>query len=287
MPGPGERHYHSARPTEGVGVDRPDWAPKDVDIAKASAARLYDFYLGGSYNFEVDRELGRKVASVAPGVYDFALLNRAFLRRAVRYLQRQGIDQFLDIGSGIPTAGNVHEVAQKTDPNARVVYVDNEPVAVAHSELLLEDNPNTAAVEADLRDPDVILNHEKTRQLLDFSRPIGLLTVAVYHFIPDSDSPLALLKRYREALPSGSFLALSHVTTDVMSEQIQQLIGLYRSSQNPVTARTRAEFTAMFEGFELVEPGVVFTPEWHPESAEDVGEHPEQSAVYAAVGRKP
>lgn len=268
-------------------MDRPDWAPKDVDIAKASAARLYDFYLGGSYNFEVDRELGRKVASVAPGVYDFALLNRAFLRRAVRYLQRQGIDQFLDIGSGIPTAGNVHEVAQKTDPNARVVYVDNEPVAVAHSELLLEDNPNTAAIEADLRDPDVILNHEKTRQLLDFSRPIGLLTVAVYHFIPDSDSPLALLKRYREALPSGSFLALSHVTTDVMSEQIQQLIGLYRSSQNPVTARTRAEFTAMFEGFELVEPGVVFTPEWHPESAEDVGEHPEQSAVYAAVGRKP
>jgi hypothetical protein len=268
-------------------VDRPDWAPKGVDTEKASAARLYDFYLGGSYNFEVDRELGRKVASVAPGVYDFALRNRAFLRRAVRYFQSQGIDQFLDIGSGIPTAGNVHEVAQKTNPDARVVYVDNEPVAVAHSELLLEGNPNAAAIEADLRDPDHILHHEKTRRLLDFSRPIGLLTVAVYHFIPDSDDPLGLLSRYRAALPSGSYIALSHVTTDVMSTQIEQLIGLYRGSQNPVIARTKAQFTAMFDGFDLVEPGVVFTPEWRPESPEDAGDHPEEAAVYAAVGRKP
>ena len=268
-------------------VDRPDWAPKDVDIEKASAARLYDFFLGGSYNFEVDRELGRKVAAVAPGVFDFTRLNRAFLRRAVRYLVDQGVDQFLDIGSGIPTAGNVHEIAQKANPDARIVYVDNEPVAVAHSDLLLEGNPNAIAVEADLRDPDSILGHPKTRQMLDFSRPIGLLTVAVYHFIPESDEPLALAARYRSALPSGSYLALSHVTMDAMGEQIRQLIELYRNSQNPVTARTREQFTAMFEGFDIVEPGVVFTPQWHPESPEDVGEHPEESAVYAAVDRKP
>ena len=268
-------------------VDRPDWAPKNVDIEKASAARLYDFYLGGSYNFEVDRELGRKVAAAAPGVYDFALLNRAFLRRAVQYMVSQGIDQFLDIGSGIPTAGNVHEIAQRTNPDARVVYVDNEPVAVAHSELLLENNPNAVTIEADLREPDDILGHEKTRRMLDFSRPIGLLTVAVYHFIPDSDDPRGLLARYRSALSSGSYLALSHVTTDTMGEQVRQIIELYRNSQNPAIARTREQFTAMFDGFELVEPGVVFTPEWHPESPEDVGEHPEESAVYAGVGRKP
>jgi S-adenosyl methyltransferase len=268
-------------------VNLPDWAPKGVDVDKASAARLYDFFLGGSYNFEVDRELGRKVAAVAPGVHDFTRLNRAFLRRAVAYLCDQGVDQFLDIGSGIPTAGNVHEIAQKANSDARVVYVDNEPVAVAHSDLLLEGNPNAVAIEADLRDPDSILGHEKTRQMLDFGRPIALLTVAVYHFIPDSDQPLALAARYRSALPSGSYLALSHVTMDAMGEQIRQLIDLYRDSQNPVTARSKAEFTAMFDGFELVEPGVVFTPQWRPESPEDVGERPEDSAVYAAVGRKP
>jgi len=268
-------------------VNQPDWAPKNIDVETASAARLYDFFLGGSYNFEVDRELGRKVAAVAPGVFDFTRLNRAFLRRAVRYLGEQGIDQFLDIGSGIPTAGNVHEIAQKANPDARIVYVDNEPVAVAHSELLLEGNPNAAVIEADLRDPDSILRHEKTRRLLDFRRPIGLLTVAVYHFIPESDDPLALAAAYRDALPSGSYLALSHGTEDSLGEQIRQIMALYKNSQNPVTTRTREQVTALFDGFELVEPGVVFTPLWHPESPEDIGENPEESSVYAAVGRKP
>jgi hypothetical protein len=268
-------------------VNHPDWAPKDVDVETASAARLYDFFLGGSCNFEVDRELGRQVAAVAPGVFDFTRLNRAFLRRAVRYLGEQGIDQFLDIGSGIPTAGNVHEIAQSANPDARVVYVDNEPVAVAHSELLLEDTPNTAVIKADLRDPDSVLRHETTRRLLDFRRPIGLLTVAVYHFIPDSDRPAELAAAYRDALPSGSYLALSHGTEDSLGEQIRQIMALYKNSQNPVTTRTRAEVAALFDGFELVEPGLVFTPLWRPESPEDVGENPEESSVYAAVGRKP
>jgi hypothetical protein len=268
-------------------VNLPDWAPRSVDVEKASAARLYDYFLGGSYNFEVDRELGRKLAEAAPGVYEFTRLNRSFLRRAVRYLSQQGIDQFLDIGSGIPTAGNVHEIAQGANPDAKVVYVDNEPVAVAHSELLLEDNHNAVAFEADLRDPDSILWHEKTRKMLDFSRPIGLLSVAVYHFVPDADDPLALAARYRAALPSGSYLAVSHVTEDSMGDQVRQLVDLMRSSQNPVTPRTKDHFTALFDGFELVEPGVVFTPQWHPESPEDVGERPQDSAVYAAVGRRP
>ncbi|MFI9384777.1 SAM-dependent methyltransferase [Kutzneria sp. NPDC052558] len=264
-----------------------DWAPKNIDVETASAARLYDFFLGGSYNFEVDRELGRQVAAVAPAAFDLARLNRAFLRRAVRYLVEQGIDQFLDIGSGIPTAGNVHEIAQRANPDARVVYVDNEPVAVAHSELLLEGNPNAGVIEADLRDPDSILRHEKTRRLLDFRRPIGLLTVAVYHFIPDADDPRTLAATYRDALPSGSYLALSHGTEDSMGETIRQIMALYKNSQNPITTRTRSEMTALFEGFDLVEPGVVFAPQWRPDSPEDVGERPEESSVYAAVGRKP
>jgi S-adenosyl methyltransferase len=267
-------------------VDRPDWAPKEVDIQKASAARLYDFFLGGSCNFEVDRALGRQVASAVPGVFDFARLNRAFLRRAVNYLLGQGITQFLDIGSGILTAGNVHEIAQRANPDCRIVYVDNELVAVSHSDLLLETNPNAVAIEGDLRDPGGIFGHEQTRRMLDFTKPIGLLTVAVYHFIPESDDPRSLVARYRDLLPAGSYLALSHVTTDAIADEITQLIELYKNSQNPVTSRTEAEITALFDGFDLVEPGVVFTPQWRPESPEDIGEHPERSGVYAAVGRK-
>jgi hypothetical protein len=267
-------------------VERPDWAPKDVDIEKASAARLYDYFLGGGYNFEVDRQLGRRIEAAAPGVPEFAFLNRAYLRRAVRYLVAQGVDQFLDLGSGIPTAGNVHEIAQKTNPSARVVYVDNEPVAVAHADLLLEDNPNAVAIEADLQDAAAILGHEKTRGLLDFSRPIGLLAVAVLHFLPSDVDPGAVLAEYRQALPAGSYFALSHLTRDVDSDQVDQIVRLYAQSQNPITARSRDDIAALFAGFDLVEPGIVFTPLWHPESPEDVGEHPDRSGAFVGVGRK-
>ena len=268
-------------------MERPDWAPKDVDIEKASAARLYDYFLGGSYNFEADRALGRQIEQAAPGVPEFAFLNRSYLRRAVRYLVERGVDQFLDLGSGIPTAGNVHEIAQKANPNARVVYVDNEPVAVAHADLLLEDNPNAVAIESDLQDTAYVLGHEKTRGLLDFSRPIGLLAVAVLHFLPADVDPHAVLAQYRQALPAGSHFALSHLTSDVGSDQVDQITRLYARSQNPIIARGRDEITALFTGFELVEPGVVFTPLWHPESPEDVGEHPDRSGAFVGVGRKP
>jgi hypothetical protein len=268
-------------------VERPDWAPKDVDIEKASAARLYDYFLGGSYNFEADRALGRQIEQAAPGVPEFAYLNRAYLRRAVRYLLDRGVDQFLDLGSGIPTAGNVHEIAQNDNPDARVVYVDNEPVAVAHADLLLEGNPNAVAIEADLRNAAYVLGHEKTRAVLDFNRPVGLLAVAVLHFLPPEVDPYAVLAEYRRALPAGSFLALSHLTSDVGSDQVEQIIRLYDRSQNPIHARGRDEITAMFAGFDLVEPGVVFTPLWHPESPEDVGDHPDRSGAFVGVGRKP
>jgi hypothetical protein len=267
-------------------VERPDWAPRDVDIERASAARLYGYFLGGSYNFEVDRALGRQIEQAAPGVPEFAFLNRAYLRRAVQYLLAHGVDQFLDLGSGIPTAGNVHEIAQRANPAAKVVYVDNEPVAVAHADLLLEDNPNAVAIEADLQDVATILGHEKTRGLLDFSRPIGLLAVAVLHFLPPDVDPYAVLAEYRQALPAGSYLALSHLTHDVGSDQVEQIIRLYARSQNPITARGEADIAAMFDGYDLVEPGVVFTPLWHPESPDDVGEHPDRSGAFVGVGRK-
>jgi len=268
-------------------VERPGWAPKDVDIEKASAARLYDYFLGGSYNFEVDRALGRQIEQAAPGVPEFAFLNRAYLRRAVRYMLAQGIDQFLDLGSGIPTAGNVHEITQNTNPDARVVYVDNEPVAVAHADLILEDNPNAVAIEAELQDHATVLGHEKTRAVLDFSRPIGLLAVAVLHFLPDGVDPNEVLAAYRRVLPAGSYFALSHLTRDVGSDQVDQIIRLYAQSQNPITPRSKADIAGLFAGFDLVEPGIVFTPLWHPESPEDVGEHPDRSGAFVGMGRKP
>ncbi|WP_249228008.1 SAM-dependent methyltransferase [Kutzneria sp. CA-103260] len=267
-------------------MERPAWAPREVDIEKASAARLYDYFLGGSYNFEVDRALGRQIEQAAPGVPQFAFLNRSYLRRAVCYLLSRGVDQFLDLGSGIPTAGNVHEIAQNINPDAKVVYVDNEPVAVAHADLLLEDNPNAVAIEADLADTGYVLGHEKTRGLLDFSRPIGLLAVAVLHFLPPGVDPLAVLAEYRRVLSAGSYLALSHLTHEVDSDQVNQITRLYAQSQNPIQPRGRGEIIALFTGFDLVEPGVVFTPVWHPESPEDVGEHPDRSGALVGVGRK-
>jgi S-adenosyl methyltransferase len=267
-------------------ADSADWLPKNVDLTKPSAARLYDFFLGGAFHFEVDRELGRKVAQSVPGVFDFARLNRAFLWRAVRYLSAQGITQFLDIGSGLPSAGNVHEVAHRENPDAHVVYVDNEPVAVSHSELMLKDNDKATVVEADLREPEKVLAKARASGLLDFDKPIGLLTVAVLHFVPDSDHPNELLATYRDALPDGSYLALSHLTMDAVSEQVTQLVNLYKNTQNPAVPRTIDEVSSLFDGFDIVDPGVVFTPLWHPESPEDVGEDPERSAVYAGIGRK-
>lgn len=266
-------------------VNRDNWIPRNIDLVTPSSARLYDYYLGGSNNFAADRELARKVLAAAPAIRTSALANRAFLRRSVRYLVAAGIRQFLDIGAGIPTVGNTHQIAQQLDPQARVVYVDNEPVAVAHSELLLSDEPNAAIVEADLRNPAGVLGAPETRELLDFDQPIGLLLCAVLHYIPDSDHPAQLLARYREVLAPGSFVAMTHMTHDDQPDELHKVAKLYATSQNPGQPRTRAEFTALFDGFEIVDPGVVYLDQWRPERPEDVGEHPELSMAYGAVGR--
>ena len=258
----------------------------DVDTTIPSAARAYDYYLGGAHNFAVDRELAHAAMRKVPDLKNMAVANRAFLRRAVRYCVDQGIRQFLDIGSGIPTAGNVHEIAQGTAPGARVVYVDNEPVAVSHSKTILEDNDDATVLRGDLEDAESILQHPDTRALLDFDQPVALITVALFHFVPDSTAPRELLRTFHEQLAPGSHLCLSHATGDHYPDEINGLIDLYQDSSNPLLSRSRQEVADLMADFELVEPGVVHVPEWHPDSPEDVGPDPARSIVYGAVGRK-
>ncbi|MDR7303253.1 SAM-dependent methyltransferase [Haloactinomyces albus] len=266
--------------------DRPSWLPKDVDLEKASAARCYDYYLGGAHNFAVDRELAQQVVAKVPQIKALAQDNRAFLRRAVRYCVSQGIRQFLDIGSGIPTVGNVHEIAQEADPEARVVYVDNEPVAVAHSRSILDGNERADVVQGDLADVAGVLASSPVERLLNFDEPIAVMMVALFHFVPDSAQPKRIVQQYSERMAPGSYLGFSHLTQDDFPEAGRNLIDLYANSSNPGTLRSRAEVTGLLSDFELVDPGVVHIPEWRPDSPEDRWEQPERSLGYAALGYK-
>jgi len=266
--------------------ERPSWAPASVDLDRPNAARVYDYFLGGACNFEQDRVFAEKVLAIMPEAREASRLNRAFLRRAVRFCVTNGIDQFLDLGSGIPTAGNVHEIAQQASADTKVVYVDLEPVAVTHSELLLADNVNAGIVHADLCDVDTVLGSPITRDLIDFSRPVAVMLVSVLHFVPPEAGAQAAVARYVEMMAPGSFLAISHGTADPRSEKTGETSQLYKRSTTPGVNRSRAEIEAFFAGTELVEPGLVWTPQWHPDSPEDVGEHPEESIVLAGVGRK-
>lgn len=269
-------------------TDRPDWASHDVDdLRRPNAARVYDYYLGGGVNFTVDREFARSVLELLPGARQAAQLNRAFMRRAMEFFVANGVRQFLDIGSGIPTVGNVHEVAEALDPGARVVYVDNEPVAVMHARKLLQGNTNVGVVECDLRDAATLLTHDTVRALLDFEQPIAVLLVSILHFVPDSDALTNALYAYQDAVPSGSYFAISQATVDPDPVRIGKAVALYNGSTTPFITRTKAEFSRFFRHLELVDPGVVYTPQWRPDSPDDVGEHPEESLYYAAVARKP
>src|SRR5689334_8693366 len=189
-----------------------DGGARGADFERPNVARMYDYFLGGSHNFAVDRKAAAAVLAAVPGIRALARQNRNFLRRAVQYLAHQGVRQFLDLGSGIPTVGNVHEIAQRDAPGSRVVYVDIEPVAVSHSRTLLEDNPDTAVAQLDLRRPDQVLDSPEVRDLLDLTRPVAVLAVAVLHFLPDSDDPAGVLARYRDAVAPGSRLVVSHAS---------------------------------------------------------------------------
>lgn len=253
-----------------------------------SAARIYDYLLGGFYNFEVDRAVAQKITEALPDMPLFMRANRAFLRRVVRFLAEQGIDQFLDLGSGIPTVGNVHEVAQQANPSACVVYVDNEPVAVNHSRTILEGNSKATVIQADIRQPEVILGHPETRRLLDFNRPTAVLLLSVLLFLNDEEA-YRVVRYVRDALVPDSYIAISHPTDDkTPPEQSERAEKLYAAIGAPVRVRSYNEVERFFDGMELVEPGLVHIPLWRPEGPDDLFlRNPELSGYYAGVGRKP
>ncbi|MGH3165793.1 MAG: SAM-dependent methyltransferase [Trebonia sp.] len=264
------------------------WVPPGIDTTKASVARVYDWWLGGEHNFRVDRDAARAMIAVEPNMRAVARAYRAFLIRAVRYLAGEaGIRQFLDIGSGIPTARNVHQVARETAPGARVVYVDSDDVAVAHSRLLLEDNPDAGVILADLRDPRVVLDHPDTRRLIDFTQPVALLLAAVLHFIPDSDDPGGVLATLREPLASGSHIVISHGCSNANPDVAPSYASAYSSRiAARSTFRSREQIAGFFEGFDLLDPGLVWLSEWRPDSPDDVPEDPSALWGVAGVGKR-
>ncbi|MFD5946476.1 SAM-dependent methyltransferase [Streptomyces collinus] len=265
-------------------TERPAWAPPEVDIDTPSIARVYDHWIGGTHNFPADRELARKVAAGNPDLPATLKANRAFLRRAVRELSALGIRQFLDIGSGIPAEGNVHDVALAAHPDSRVVYVDIDPVAVAHGRALLADEPRAAVFQGDLYKSREILEAEDTRRLIDFDRPVALILAAVLHFVPDGDDPLALVRRYTERLAPGSALVISHAGAEEVPRTAPEAAEQYRGAVSQVIWRDNRELTALFEDFELVTPGVVRAPLWRPEPADT----PDPAlAMLAGVALKP
>ncbi len=269
-------------------ADMANWVPPGVDKTKASIARVYDWWLGGNHNFQVDQDAARAMVAVEPRTRTIALAYRSFLIRAVRYLAGPaGIRQFLDIGSGIPTAQNVHQVAQQVAPGARVVYVDNDDVAVAHSKLLLDGNPDATMIHADLREPQAILDHPETRRLIDFSQPVALLLAAVLHFVPDSDRPEQILATLTSPLTQGSYLAISHACRDADPDVAAEYETAYNSRVAASSAfRTREQITRLFDGFTLLDPGLVWTPEWRPDSPDDVPEDPASLWAVAGVGKR-
>lgn len=268
-------------------MERSDWVPEDLDIERPAAARIYDYLLGGSHNFAVDRDFARQAMTAIPNLALQAQANRAFLHRAVAFLIDAGVRQFLDLGSGIPTRGNVHEVAQRAAADARVVYVEIDPVAVSHSRHILSGNDLATVVEEDLRNTDAIINHADVRRLLDFERPIAVLLVAILHAIPDSDEPHGIVTRLLEAIPSGSYVVIAHGTHDSRPDVAQRLIEMSQRTPTPQTYRTHAEVLRFFDGLALVEPGLVWTSLWRPESPDDVPDNPGDVISYAGVGRKP
>ncbi|MBF6349070.1 SAM-dependent methyltransferase [Nocardia flavorosea] len=267
-------------------MTRPSWAPEGIDLDRPSASRVYDYFVGGMHNFEIDRQLAQQIETFTPNVAETMRANRDLLRRCVRFLTEQGIEQFLDIGSGIPTVGNVHEVAQAANPSARVVYVDIDPVAVAHSTAILADNPNAAVVQADAGRPETILADPLVRSLIDFDKPVAVLLLGVLHFVTDDADPAGCVTRLGAAVPAGSYLAITHATADGQPAEVLEAQKLSGRTSTEIVLRTRDEIAAYFTGWTVVDPGLVHLPLWRPEHPDDIGEHPERSGAYGAVARK-
>ncbi|MDH6127119.1 SAM-dependent methyltransferase [Kitasatospora sp. GP82] len=274
-----------------------DWMSPDGDELRPPAdlrpeiphpARMYDYYLGGKDNFPADREAAERVMALSPMVRISALANRAFLQRAVRHLAQQGVKQFLDIGTGIPTVGNTHEIAQQVHPDARVAYLDNDPIALVHGRALLAGagHGRATVVHADLREPDAILDNPELHKVLDLGQPVALLLFAILHFIDDADNPYGIVRQLLDALPSGSYLALSHGTSDFTPAADQgKGAAIYRNASAQLTTRSREQVLRFFDGLELMEPGLVTAPLWHPD--QEPRETDATTGIWVGVARKP
>ncbi|MBB4686519.1 SAM-dependent methyltransferase [Amycolatopsis jiangsuensis] len=281
-------------------TDQPDSAPRapeGVDTEKPSAARVYDWFLGGKQNWAVDREFGKRIEQQWPLVRPGSKQNREFMNRVVRAALDEGIRQFVDLGSGVPTAGNVHEVIEAEldeDDEATVVYVDYEPVAVAHATLILEDEAATdwaGIVQADVRDAKAVLRHPRTLELIDFDQPVCLMMMAVLHFVGPDDGPDELVAAYRDALAPGSWLAISQMTEGEGSgpalEGLRWFVEQYRKTSNPVWLRERDEVVPFFGGWPLLEPGIQHLPDWRPERTLNAVEAEATPFAWCGVARKP
>ena len=269
-------------------------APPGVDMNAPSIARVYDFFLGGKDNFAVDRAVAEHAVRITPDGPQAAQANRAFLRRVVRFLAaEQGVSQFLDLGSGLPTQGNVHQVAMRHDPQARVVYVDNDPIVLAHGRALLAGDGATTVVQADIRSPEAILQHPQVRQFLDFDRPIGLLLFAILHHLSDDEDPKAVAATLIEGLPSGSYVAISHFRDPGerhpdASRKAHEVERVFNESLGTGRWRTDEEILSFVEGLEVLEPGLVPLAEWRPEPGETAaGQSDTYHTFVGLVARKP
>jgi hypothetical protein len=258
-----------------------------VDLKTPNVARMYDYLLGGKDNFAADRAAVLEVVRHAPDTPFMARENRRFLGRAGRFLAESGIRQFIDIGSGLPTQGNVHEIAHRVAPDARVVYVDEEPLVLTHGQALLANIPGVAVIRGDARRPGDILDHPELRELIDFDRPIAVLMLAVLHFIGDVDDPPGVVARLRAAMAPGSYLAVSHVTADFDADRRVRYAGaVYEKATYQITLRSHTEIMRLFDGFELVEPGLTTLSLWRPDLGTTVPSDADRQWCYAGVGRK-
>lgn len=272
--------------------DRPEWAPASINLDQPSSARVWDYFLGGSHNFEVDRRVAEQAIAFKPDMPDVARAVRMFLHRAVHAAAAAGIEQYIDIGAGVPTMGPVHETARESVPAARVVYVDHDPVAVAHGRALLAGDPDAAFIQADARSPRAILDHPEVRAMIDFGRPVAVLLCSLLHFVSAEDDPAALVATLGAAMAPGSHLVIQHASHDGQSGDVIEMLQMWNTnSPEPMYWRTHDEIEALFDGFTLLEPGVVQVQQWRPDRADpaDQGTGPDHDryASYAAVGVKP
>lgn len=267
-------------------MELPGWVPEGIDVTVPNVARAYDYLLGGYHNFAVDREHAERYEQIMPGARQAAYANRAFLGRTVQWLTTAGIRQFLDIGSGIPTLGNVHEIAERAAPEVRVMYVDIDPVAVAHARAILSGNPRARVLQADLRRPMDIVDHPDVTDLLDFSKPVAVMLLATLPLIPDADDPFAIVAQLRDAVVSGSYIVISHgARVTEVAEAQDAMVRLTQRTPTPGLFRPREQIEQLFAGWELVEPGIVSVAHWHPDPSEDSAEP--WPGFLGGVGRKP